>query len=423
MSAVLDTSAPRALRRDDLMLAALYFAQALPMGLAWLGLPPWLRAHGAGLEAIGAVGLTFLPWAGKFLWAAAVERLCMRHGVRPVIVATQTAAALGFAALAAVDAATALPTAIVLLIVLNSLCATQDIATDRYAILRRGVAGAARVNTARFVGFTLGMFAGGSGLLFAAPRWGWAVFMIFCALWMLAQALAARVLREPEVPSARTPVQALPARASLRGFFTRPYAWHLLGIALVFKTASTSSDSMLKSLFVDRGMSLDEIGLVTALNIGLLGLVGAPLGAWLLTRPSSSARGVAVACGLATAGLLALLGLAVGLGETATTRLIIALSAMQAVADGAASLAFLTLFMRWSAGAQPGTDFTLFLCAESLGGMAIASLAGIVAAALGYALHFALGAACAALAMFYAWRVAGRMDGAAAVPTLQHQET
>lgn len=415
-------AATRALRRNDLMLAALYFAQALPMGLAWLGLPPWLRAHGVGLEAIGAVGLTYLPWAFKFLWAAPVERLCMRHGVRPVIVATQAASALAFAVLATTDAVAAQPTGIALLIVLNALCATQDIATDRYAILWRGAAGAARVNTARFVGFTLGMVVGGSGLLFAAGRWGWAVFVTLCALWMLGQALAVRTLSEPVAPTAQMPERSAPVRASLRSFFAKPHAWRLLGIALVFKAAGTSSDSMLKSLYVDRGMSLDEIGLVTALNIAMLGLVGAPLGAWLLARPGANAHVVAVACGLATAGLLALLGVAVGLDAAVPDWLAIALPILQAVADGAASLAFLTLFMRWSAGPQPGTDFTLFLCAESLGGMAIASVAGLAAAALGYALHFAIGAVGAALAMLYAWRVAGRAGGTPA-SALQPQET
>lgn len=415
--------AARTSRRDDLMLAALYFAQALPMGLAWLGLPPWLRAHGAGLETIGAVGLTFLPWAFKFIWAAPVERLCMRYGVRPLIFATQAASTLVFAVLAAKDVVADLPAGITLLITLNALCATQDIATDRYAILQRGAVGATRVNTARFVGFTLGMFAGGSGLLFAAGRWGWAAFMFLCALWMLGQALATRFLSEPVVPAGQLPTRSVPVRANLRSFFAKPYAWRLLGIALVFKTAGSSSDSMLKSLYVDRGMGLDEIGAITALNIGLLGLVGAPLGAWLLARPETSARHIAVACGLATAGLLGLLAIAVGLGAAVPDWLAIALPSLQAVADGAASLAFLTLFMRWSVGAQPGTDFTIFLCAESLGGMAIASSAGFVAAALGYALHFTFGSACAGLAMLYAWHITGVAKRVSPTLAPQPQET
>ncbi|MDR2614424.1 MAG: hypothetical protein LBC91_03770 [Candidatus Accumulibacter sp.] len=419
-------TASRALRRDDLMLAALYFAQGLPTGLVALGLPPWLRAHDVGLEAIGALGLAGLPWALKFLWAPQVERLCMRRGVHPIIVATQTASALAFAALAtvAMDAVAVLPAGIALLIVLNALCATQDIATDRYAILQRGAAGAARVNTARYVGFTLGMFAGGSGLLFAGGRWGWAVFMTACALWMLGQALAVRALREPAAGtgSAEHVVpRAEHVGASLRAFFAKPRAWRLLGIALVFNTAYASSEAMLKSFYVDQGMSLDAIGLVSTLNLGLLGLVGAPLGTWLLARPGVDTRGVAVVSGVAAAALLALLSLAVGL--KAPIWLTIALPAAQAVVEGAASLAFLSLFMRWSVGHQPGTDFTLFLCAHGLGGMLVASFAGIVAASLGYALHFVLGAACAALAMLYAWRTAGRSPTDETPAVLQHQET
>lgn len=400
--------------RDDAMLAALYVSQALPMGLAWLGLPPWLRAQGIGLEVIGATALAVLPWALKFLWAAPVERLCMRRGCGPLISVAQLAAALAYALLAFADVAASPILGIALLVLLNSLCATQDVATDRYAILRRGAAGAARVNTARFAGFTIGMLAGGSGLLVAAPHFGWAAFMLACAAWMLGMAVAARRLREPAALSSGAS-SALP-RASLRAFRAgRPLALRLLGIALVFRCANAVGDGMLKAFWVDHGVTLDQVAALTTLNFTLFGLVGAPLGAWLLARRRDSAGVVAVVCGGVTALLLGTLGLVAHLGIGIQTLpgwdwLYVAIPAVQAIIDGASSLAFFTLFMRWSAGAQPGTDFSLFLCAESLGGIVIASLAGLVAASLGYAPHFIFGAGLSLLAMLYSWRTLRLVD-------------
>ncbi|AVR87247.1 hypothetical protein [Thauera aromatica] len=394
--------------RDDAMLAALYVSQALPMGLAWFGLPPWLRAQDVGLEVIGAMMLAVLPWALKFLWAAPVERYCMRRGCRPAISAAQLAAALAYGLLAFVDVAAAPFLGIALLVLLNGLCATQDVATDRYAILRRGAAGAARVNTSRFAGFTIGMLAGGSGLLVTAPHFGWAVFMLACAAWMLGMAVAARRLREPAALS-RGDAPA-PSRASLRAFLAgRPLALRLLGIAVVFRCAHAIGDGMLKAFWVDHGVTLDQVAALTTLNFTLFGLVGAPLGAWLVARRQASAGSVAVICGGVTALLLGALGLVAHLGIGIRTLpswdwLYVALPAVQAIVDGASSLAFFTLFMRWSVGTQPGTDFSLFLCAESLGGIVIASLAGLVAANLGYGLHFISGAGLTLLAMLYVWR-------------------
>ena len=144
---------PQSNRRDDALLAVLFFAQGLPTGLAWLGLPAWLRSHGAALDTVGLVSLTFLPWALKFLWAAPVERLAVRLGCGRVIAATQLIAALAYAALAVVDLRTQFLPGLALLTLLAAACATQDVATDRHAIARRGAVGAARINTLRFAGF------------------------------------------------------------------------------------------------------------------------------------------------------------------------------------------------------------------------------------------------------------------------------
>lgn len=401
MISTLPTGTGSRLWPDDLRLTALYFAQALPMSIAWLGLPPLLRAQGIGLEAIGALGLSVLPWAFKFLWAAPVERWCQRHGSHRLISVTQAAAALTFAGLSVIDIVSALPAVIALLILLNAICATQDVATDRVAILRRGAIGAVRVNTTRFIGYTAGMLAGSTGLLLTTSYWSWGTFMGPAAFWMLATGLAAWGLRDPGATD-----NAEREPATVRRFLDKPLAWRLLGVATVHEAAIAASDGMLKAFWIDAGIGLAQVGTLTALNILLLGLVGAPFGAWLLARREARLPSVAIGFALSAALMVALLGVAVQLGigltpGSAWRWLYVVLPALTSGLDGAASLAFMTLFMRWSAGTQPGTDFTLFLCAHSLGGMLLASVAGLTAAALGYGNYFLLCAALGAAAMAY----------------------
>lgn len=91
------------------------------------------------------------------------------------------------------------------------------------------------------------------------------------------------------------------------------------------------------------------------------------------------------------------------------------LPALQAVADGVASMGFFTVFTRAVVGRQPGTDLTLVMCAESLGGLVLGALAGVSAARLGYAAHFGLAGAAYATYIAWAWRALPRVDIHAAV--------
>lgn len=417
--------------KDDLRLALLYFAQALPMGIAWLGLPPWLRANGISLQMIGLISLCALPWALKFLWAAPIERISQRISCRNLILYTQGLAAVSFILLCLVPFTQQISLGIVLLLVLNTLCATQDIATDRYAILQRGAKGAIRVNVARFTGFTTGMLIGGSGFLFMVPLLGWANFNLVCAAIMAFIGIAVLGMREPILQSS---TQTPPI--SLQQFFKKPFAWRLLSVALLFKASASLSEGMLRSFWVDHGVTLDQISLLTAIIIGVSGLIGAPLCAWVIHRNRntqnklvsiSTLANIAVLGGICSAFILVLLGVSIytGIGIVHYQQwhwIYVIFPILQACTDGAASLAFFTLFMYWSVGTQPGTTFTLFLCAESLGSILLASIAGVMAANLGYAVHFIVSALLTIVAMLYALKTIRTYVSRNITNKHQHQE-
>ena len=92
------------------LLALLYFAQGLPSGLIAKALPALLREQDVSLSLIGFTSALALPWALKFLWAPLV-------------------ASRGFETW--IDR---LPWLLAALLCANVVSATQDIATDGYAI-------------------------------------------------------------------------------------------------------------------------------------------------------------------------------------------------------------------------------------------------------------------------------------------------
>ena len=55
-------------------LAALYFAQALPVSMLVKAMPALARDAGMPTEWIGFLALPAIPWALKFIWAPWVDR-------------------------------------------------------------------------------------------------------------------------------------------------------------------------------------------------------------------------------------------------------------------------------------------------------------------------------------------------------------
>ncbi|MBJ7536373.1 MFS transporter [Marinomonas transparens] len=391
--------------QDSALLLVLFFSQGLPMGLAWLGLPPWLRQQGYSVETIGWLGIALLPWAVKFLWSAYIESRCIRYGNGRVLALIQLAASLSFLALAFISGSHA--TLLIMAVLLaNVVCATQDIATDRYAIKKQGTEQSAQVSTLRFVGFTLGMLAGGPVFLILIEPLSWTFFHGICALWMFGIAWLSWRVVTTDVALLSISTRA---KVSLRQFLAhQPNRWKVLGVALLFKGATGLSNNMIQTSWVDSGYSLDQVAQLSTLNLVLLGMIGAPIGHYLIRKIRVSASKLILFGGIFQALVIALLGLSIDSEnewKLFGLSLMVILPAALAILDGMVSLTCLSLFMNWSKGAQPGTDFTIFLSAESLGTIAFSIFAGSLAGLLGYSSHFLLSSVLVFCAVFYIFNV------------------
>lgn len=367
-------------------IGALYITQGLPMGLAFMALPAMLRSLGYSTEAIGMVGVVILPWALKFLWAPLVDRAeGGRLGRRQSwIVPAQIVVVLLYALIALSAAANASILIVIgLLLVANTVSATQDIATDGWAVeLMRGPE-LAWANGLQVGGFALGMLIGGAATLAVFEEGGW--LSAFGLLGLLTAASIVPVLMIPREAGQR--VGAGPfARPGLLRTIRRPGAVLMLSVAALFHFAESIAGSMLGPILIDSGLSLREVGIVTGAGVACTAVLGAGVGGPLSHR--FGAVRTAIVSGTLTALSLLLWSLMAVWGSVSLTGAI-SVMLVGGITGGVAYVAFFTIFMQWASPDQAGTDFTVLQCTESCTNIVAAIVAGQLAALIGFSGLFA----------------------------------
>ena len=272
-----------------LLLLSLYWAQGLPAGLMTQALPVLFRAQGLPLSYLSLLGLLMLPWAIKPLWAPWVDRV---GHYRQWIKVMQGAMLLLLVALAAFSPAllqqqTLLVTAAVLLLALNFAAATQDLATDAWAVRILGQEQLNLGNSMQVLGMRLGFIIGGGFFLWMIEQSSWAWAVLFLALLLLVNSVPLWYYgKHPQLVAATT----LPAVVThqpqkialhrqlldtLKYFYQQPEGRLWLVILALFKVSDGLSGAVLKAMAVDAGLSLSQI----AWGINSVGALMALLGA------------------------------------------------------------------------------------------------------------------------------------------------
>ena len=183
------------------MLALLYFAQGLPSGLIAKALPPLLREQGVSLSAIGFTSLLALPWALKFAWAPFIDRYGSRK--RWLLVLNSLTMAL-MMLVASRDFAAwvdVLPLLLAVLFCMNLVSATQDIATDGYAVTTLKPEWRGLGNSIQVIGYKFGMVTGSGVLLWLVARHGWQMSYGGLACLMLGVIVPVLFMDDPPTPA------------------------------------------------------------------------------------------------------------------------------------------------------------------------------------------------------------------------------
>jgi predicted MFS family arabinose efflux permease len=293
-----------------------------------------------------------------------------------------------------------LPWLLAALFCANVVSATQDIATDGYAITRLKPEWRGLGNSIQVVGYKLGMVTGSGGLLWLVAHYGWQRSYGGLACLMLLVIVPVLFMRDDRTPlqqaGSHAPWQGLHGYGALfRDFVARPgMHWWLATIAL-YKFGDSLASRMTGPLLSDRGLTLEQIGVVTGVAGATAGVLGAFVGGASLLRIGHREA-------LLAAGALQALGLAGYLLVVAGLQHVYAIGAIvyfEQFADGLSTVALFTLMMDRCRAHSPGTDYSLQASLMvTVTGMA-ALLGGWFTEQLGYGPVFATAAVLTLLAL------------------------
>jgi MFS family permease len=383
-----------------LLLALLYFAQGLPSGLIAKALPALLRDQGVALSLIGFTSALALPWALKFLWAPLIDRYGTRKqwllGLNGLSMALMlVVAGRDFAAWIEV-----LPWLLAVLFCANVVSATQDIATDGYAVTQLRPEWRGLGNSIQVVGYKLGMVAGSGGLLWLVANYGWQASYAGLACLMLLVIVPVLFMADERSPTqqAATHTQWHGLRGYIelfRDFVTQPgMHWWFVTIAL-YKFGDSLASRMTGPLLSDSGFTLEQIGIMTGVAGATAGVLGAFVGGATLLRIGHREA-------LLGAGAMQALGLAGYLLVVAGLQNVYAIGAVvyfEQFADGLSTVALFTLMMDRCRPHSPGTDYSLQASLMVMVTGIAATTGGVFTETFGYGTVFATASVLTLLAL------------------------
>ena len=388
--------APGRLQRLGI-LWALYFVQGLPFGFQATALPAYLRAQGASLAEIGLATLLALPWMLKLFWSPLVDRYgSHRFGRRRSWIVPLQVALAATCVLAALvppgHQSNGLGLLLALVLLMNLLAATMDIAVDGLAVdvLERQELG--HGNTAQVVGYKMGMLTGGGLLVWASGRIGWRGLFLAMAGLVAIGVCVTLVWRELH-PSPDGTVDTPPNRPRLgeiltllRRQVTTPSALWLLLFVGTYKLGETMADTMFKPFLHDAGFAVEQIGLYIGTLGMLLSIVGSFAGGWLATRlPPLTAVGIAaVLRAVPVAGEWWL-----SLVEPTRDRVLL-VTGLEHFFGGALTTALFAYMMSRVDRRIGATHYTLLASVEVWGKLPASAVSGFITGATSYAFLFGL---------------------------------
>lgn len=380
------------------LLVSLYLSQGLPYGFFTQALPVVMRKEGMSLALIGASAVLAAPWGLKFLWAPLVDRftgspLGARRGwILPLQLTTIAIAAVLALSRDLAAGASLIALLSVAVVVMNLLAATQDIATDGLAVdileeRDRGLG-----NGIQVAAYRVGMIVGGGALVAVFDVAGWrATFLAMAAILAVATVPIALFRDRPRSRGAGDPVTTVDAALA---FVRRPGVAAWLLVVAVYKIGDALMGPMARTMLVDAGYTLKDIGVLFGTWGSGFGLVGALVGGLVAQRagrlPALLVAGVVHAGLIAAYAWPAFAGVVLGDGGAG---IIAVLVVLEHLTGGMATVALFTAMMDICDPRTGATDYTVqasvVVFVQFLGSL----LSGLSAGAMGYGPHFLVAAA------------------------------
>lgn len=359
-------------------LLSLYIAQSIPMSFFSTVVPVIMRQESYSLESIGLLQLIKLPWIFKFLWAPFIDNHTRsKKQLRNWIIGSELFYAVVILAIGLFDLQTDFKAIIGLLLLAFTASATQDIATDIFAIYILKKKERSLGNSIQSAGSFIGSLFGTGVLLIAYYYFGWTWLLVGLAA-CVAFAIIPVLTYKGKVRINKKAEHKISLMEILRFFKDRVLRRRVF-ILVFYYSGIIGILSMLKPFLVDLGYNAKQIGFMS----GIFGTSVAIL--------SSFAAGVIIrkigkrtsfysflSLGLITAIYFYLLPAEPNLGKIYTG------IAMLWGSYGFMSVIIYTTSMDSVRKNREGTDFTLQIVITHLSSILIAIFSGKVGDAFGY---------------------------------------
>ncbi|MDE7134569.1 MAG: MFS transporter [Rikenellaceae bacterium] len=409
--------------RKLLTFFSLYVAQSVPMSFFTTVIPVVMRQNDFSLRSIGLLQLVRLPWLVKFLWAPYVDGSAGKRGYKRWIIASELFYAVMIMCVGLLNLDTDLGLIVTLVILAVTASATQDIATDAFAVVLFRGKNKGMVNSMQSMGSFVGTLCGSGLMLIVYKYVGWSLLLPLLVVFVVVALLplaglrttavtasasgSADIMPTPDAPTVTPSVaettQAVcrPGQREMFAFFTRPGILRQGTFLLLYYAGIMGSLSMIKPWMVDMGYDVGQIGFISGV-IGTAMAAASSFVAGLTVKRLGLERcrlmfAAIVAAVAVVVWLLSLLGCA---GIVAVTASVVAVWC----AYGMATIVVLTAAMEYVRPGLEGTDFTLQTVITQLSGMIMAVMGGYVADRLGYTGLFAVGAAMGLVNLWYVAR-------------------
>lgn len=344
-------------------------------------IPVIMRQNEFSLSTIGLLQLIKLPWLIKFMWAPLVDRHTptMRSYKRWIIYSEIFYAMVIFV-VAGLNFETDLLLIVILILLSFVASATQDIATDAFAVVSFKDQDKSMVNSMQSMGSFAGTLIGSGVLLLLYKEFGWGRLLPMLSLFVLLALIPlCNMYRRKKPPIIIKRNKAKWADVVL--FFGQKNIWNQIGFLLLFYSGIIGILAMLKPFMVDLGYDIKQIGFIS----GIVGTSAACLSAFVggkIMRRIGHFGSRLLFASLIT--LVALYFLIISQQPVISLGMIYGGVIMLWSVYGMATIVVYTTAMDCVRQGCEGIDFTLQTVLTHLSGMVMAIVSGRLADSFGY---------------------------------------
>jgi len=358
----------------------LYIAQSIPMSFLSTVLPVMMRQENFSLSAIGLLQLIKLPWIIKFLWSPIVDKRCVTtRDYKLWIISSEIIYAVLIMAVAFLDFNTDFNTMIVFILAAFIASATQDIATDAFAVLTFSRKNKSMLNSMQAMGSFGGSLVGGGLLLLLFQQIGWDYILPGLSIFAIIALLPLLLNKKMEIQ--QQPVGNSPAKmVDILSFFTQTGIWRQIGFLFLFYSGLMGTLAMMKPYLVDKGYNIGEIGIMNGIAGTLAGFLFSFAGGIIIKKVGRRIARILFAVVILISSLFF-----VGLSQVEPTTMLLYIGiALLWGGYGMATVIVYTTSMDHVRSGREGTDFTLQSVITHISSMIVVVVGGKVADITGY---------------------------------------